>query len=313
MSAGLERRLPSKAIRRNREVEAVVQTIHCWTDGQLQGIGRKAADQGFSDRLRSIAAYIDACLLTISQLADSDRIRPFQKIAAEEDDRPIPAEGPALRVGFYPIAANPLHWGHILVGLTVMASMSLDKVVFLIAGEDRRKPGMPAAQLRHKLGRSVLETFHPLFAYSSLALGTDLDGETNFGRMLSLNSRQRMEAFYIAGADHYRRTTSAGEPDTLQKLEWIVDERAKAGCGLHTISAVFLDRDGVDARRQKAATSLKVRVLPPLPFSFSSTAARNALSEEELPDEGFSEALASLPYSYFLEIRESRLYSGRLP
>ena len=103
-----------------------------------------------------------------------------------------------------------MHWGHILVALSAMAASKLDKVVFVIAGSDPRKPSMTSEETRHHLGRSVIEMFHPLFAYSPLALGTDLDGETNLARLLKLNSHQPMDVFYIAGGDHYRRQT-AGE------------------------------------------------------------------------------------------------------
>ncbi len=187
-----------------------------------------------------------------------------------------------------------------------MASLRLDKVVFVIAGTDCRKPSMLPAEIRHRLGRSVIETFDPVFAYSSLALHTGYDGETNFGRLLCLNSRQRMEAFYIAGADHYSRANTQGEPDTIEKLERVVEEQEKAGNSLHTISAVFIDRRGVDREQGHVATSLKVRILPALPLSFSSTAARHALCKE-----AFCEALISLPYSCLLEIRKSGLYAGK--
>jgi hypothetical protein len=188
----------------------------------------------------------------------------------------------------------------------VMASMSLDKIVYLIAGEDSRKPGMASARARHQLGRSVIEKFNPLFAYSSLAFDTALDGETNLGRLLSLNAGQPMEVFYIAGADHFRRKTACGEPDTIQKLERVVEEQKMVGGERNTISAVFLDREGMIREQGSVATSLKVHVLPPLPFSFSSTAVRQALCRE-----AFSESLVSLPYSCLLKIQESGLYIGQ--
>jgi len=196
-----------------------------------------------------------------------------------------------------------MHWGHVLVGLSAMALLQLDKVVFIIAGTDIRKPFMVSAENRHRLGRTVIETFNPLIAYSPLALGTDLDGETNFGRLLKLNAQQALEAYYIAGGDHYRRTTSEGEPDTVQKLERVVEEEAKGGNTHHDISAVFIDRDGETGQREQVSTSLNVHFLPPIPFSVSSTAVRNALRRDD-----FSEDLVSLPYSCFLEIRSNGLY-----
>jgi hypothetical protein len=288
-----------------RRAEDAIRGIRRSAYMQLFGTAQWATDIACRDRLHSIAAYIDASLDKISELSDSEQIRPLRQISLAEGDRPFPIEERGLRIGFYPLAANPLHWGHILVGLSSMASLRLDKIVFLIAGEDKRKPWMLSAHTRHRLGRSIIATFNPLFAYSSLALGTDLDGEMNFGRLLGINRDQRMEAFYIAGGDHYRRATERGEPDTIQKLEWIVEELEKAGDGLHSISAVFLDREGANTQKEEVATSLNVQVLPPLPLVFSSTAARQALGKE-----AFSEALGSLPYSYLQEIKAAGLYTG---
>ena len=111
-----------------------------------------------------------------------------------------------------------------------------------------------------------------------------------------------MDAFYIAGADHYRRTTASGEPDTIAKLER-VEEQEEAGSRLQTVSAIFLHREGMKGEQGKVTTSLNVHVLPPIPFSFSSSAVRHALCKQ-----AFSEALGSLPYSVLLEIRAGGLY-----
>ena len=262
-----------------------------------------ATDPECRDYLHAVTAAVEERLNVISELAVADRIRLSCQVALAADDEPFPEDPRYLRVGVYPVAANPMHWGHVLVGLSAMALLQLDKVVFIIAGTDIRKPFMVSAENRHRLGRTVIETFNPLIAYSPLALGTDLDGETNFGRLLKLNAQQALEAYYIAGGDHYRRTTSEGEPDTVQKLERVVEEEAKGGNTHHDISAVFIDRDGETGQREQVSTSLNVHFLPPIPFSVSSTAVRNALRRDD-----FSEDLVSLPYSCFLEIRSNGLY-----
>ena len=299
------RRVPLRPTQINREAGEAIRNIRRSADLQLFGMEQLAPDRALRDRLFSIGACLDERLAIISELAKSGQTRPFRQIALSEGKRPAPVENRCLRIGVYPLAANPLHWGHILVGLAAIASMKLDKVVFIIAGADSRKPWMLSADARHQLGRSVIERFHPLFAYSPLALGTDLDGETNFGRLLSHNPCQRMEAFYVAGADHCRRATAQGQPDTIQKLERVVEVEKKAGNTLHTVSAVFVDRAGEEGRQREVATFLKMQFLAPIPFSFSSTATRRALRKEM-----FSEALVSLPYSCLLEIQEGALYAG---
>jgi hypothetical protein len=149
----------------------------------------------------------------------------------------------------------------------------------------------------------VIESFHPLFAYSPLALGTDFDGETNLGRLLKLNRQQALEIFYIAGGDHYQRTTPSGEPDTIEKLERVTTEN---GNPHHKVSAVFIDRENSRRHHKKVDTFLKVHILPEIPFSFSSTEARKALCKD-----AFCVALVSLPYSCLLEIRTGGLYTGK--
>jgi len=94
-----------------------------------------------------------------------------------------------------------------------------------------------------------------------------MERRTSSGCSASIRGR-RIDAFYIAGADHYRRTTARGDPDTIQKLESIVEKQKKTTRGLHTISAVFLDREGIAEEQGKVATFLKVHVLPRCPSFF---------------------------------------------
>jgi nicotinic acid mononucleotide adenylyltransferase len=272
---------------------------------QLIEMAQWATDPAGRACLESILACVQERFSIISELARTAHIRPFSQVVLAEGDPSVLIEKQPLRVGVYPLAANPLHWGHILVGLTAIASLTLDKVIYLIAGKDRRKPTLLPEETRHHLGRSVIETFHPLFAYSPLALGTELDGETNLGRFLKLNPHQPMEVFYVVGADHYRRTTAHGEPDTIEKLERVVKGQRKTQAR-HSISVAFMDRSDAKVRRRKVRTSLDVRFLPAIPLPFSSTAARKALCRQ-----GFSEPLVSLPYSCLLEIRTEGLYVGK--
>lgn len=271
---------------------------------QLKGSNQWLTEPECRKRLCSVAKSLDDRLGAVAELAKFGQIYPFRQLALSECDAPVPTDERPLRVGVYPLAANPMHWGHILVALTAMASIRLDKVVFIIAGADGRKPSMLSADTRHRLGRSVIEMFCPLFAYSPLALDTDLDGETNFGRLLRLNSYLRVDAFYIAGADHYRRTTPEGDADTIAKLERVFEKQG--GNLRHTISAVFVGRNGAGREVGKVDTFLDVHFLPPIPLSLSSTAVRRALCREDL-----CEASVSLPYSCLLEIRRGRLYGSQ--
>ena len=209
-----------------------------------------------------------------------------------------------LRVGLYPIAANPLHWGHVLIGLRAMARLQLDKVVYVISGRDHRKPDMCSADLRYVMARDTLKVFGPLFACSSLAGYSGCDGETNLFRFLKLNRQQHMDMFYIAGGDHCRRFYPGTEyPDTLVKLELTRDARIFSyKPAMHAISAAFIE---VAVMLGMSKPALMFSFLHALPFAASSTMVRAALDGT-----GPRSDLALLPYSAYVDIRALKLYVG---
>ena len=190
----------------------------------------------------------------------------------EKDVESFPKKERELAVGIYPVAADPLHWGHLLIGLQAIASLKLDKVVFVLAGDDPRKPQITPVARRHPIGRAVLGIFSPFFAYSSIAVGTELDGETNLFRLLALNAAQRLRAYYMAGGDHYRLKDADGHDDTIPKIEKNMDRPdLKFWADKHNISLAFIARGG---RREEVPTALDVNFLPAIPFAASSTHAR---------------------------------------
>ncbi len=285
---------------------AAVHLIRSMAHAHLTGIMQWVSDPECRSCLHEIASIADDLLSCVHELVRSGQIQPAHRLAlAEKERRPIAIDR-ILRIGIYPLAANPMHWGHILVGLAVMAFLKLDKIVFVIAGKDDRKPQMTAPETRHQLGISVLENFAPIFEYSPIALGTRLDGETNFGRILALNSDQRMETWYIAGMDHYRRKNLAGEPDTLEKLERVVKEQESVGNRRHSISLIFVERGANPGERGDRETFLNVHLLPPFPIALSSTAARRALCQGGT----LCDAVVSLPYACLLTTRANGSNSG---
>jgi hypothetical protein len=208
-----------------------------------------------------------------------------------------------LRVGVLPTAGNPLHWMHLIGGLEAMAICRLDKVIYVIAGNDPRKPNLPRSVIRHRIGRNILGVFRPLFACTPISLHSAADGETNLFRILQMNSGRAIEAFYISGTDHYNRyNPRTGEPDTIQKLEDGVrqrifgyDERR------NPISAIFVNRG--EPAADSIETFLNTGFIRRTPFNASSTSIREALEGR-----GLLEDLATLPYSVFQNIRKSTLY-----
>ena len=259
-------------------------------------------DEPFETMYRTAAEH----LFAIENLCCDGDIDPRAWVRTCDGDEPCLPYPRRLRVGFYPIAANPLHWGHLLIGLRAMASLQLDKVVYVISGRDGRKPSMGFADQRYIMASDMQKLFGPLFAFSSLARHSGCDGETNLFRFLKLNRQQQMDMFYIAGGDHYRRFYPGTEyPDTLAKLELHMDARIFSyKPSMHRISAALIERG---SHAGQVETSLDVEFLQALPFAASSTMIRAALNGA-----GPRSDLAILPYSAYVDIRAMKLYGGQL-
>lgn len=211
-------------------------------------------------------------LSKIAGLIRSGEIDPSAALRAGEGDPAVPAVGRELRVGVYPVAADPFQWGHILIALRAMAEHKLDKVVFVLAGDDPRKPQMTPSGFRHAMGRAVMDAFSPLFAYSSIAVGTQYDGETNIFRLLKLNPQQSVHAFYIVGGDHYRLKDKNGGDDTLLKMEKHLGDPNRFDADKHKVSLIFVERGEPLAR---IPTPLDIHFLPDVGFDASSTRVRS--------------------------------------
>ena len=222
--------------------------------------------------LSQVRAEGDDLLGHIGRDMAAGKIDPRGALRVSENDPAGDAGGQELRVGIYPVAADPFQWGHLLIGLRAIAAFGLDKVVFVLAGDDPRKPAMTPSDFRHPMGRAVLDAFAPFFEYSPIALGTTYDGETNMVRILSLNAGRRLKAFYLVGGDHYRLTDKKGNPDTLPKLEKnIADPALGFDASYHSVEAIFIARDGGE---EHVPTAMQVHFLPPVPFEASSTLVR---------------------------------------
>lgn len=254
------------AAERRQASEGVRRRFHGQLDAMLR---REPEDKPLLEQVRTEG---DALLSEIDRLMSRGEIDPRASLRTGPQDPEVKAQRRELRVGVYPVAADPFQWAHLLIGLRAMAAFRLDKVVFVLAGDDPRKPAMTPTDFRHPMGRAVLGTFAPFFEYSSIAVGTTYDGETNIFRMLALNPKQRMKAFYLVGGDHYRLKDKNGNDDTLPKIEKrLRDPAAGHDPARHSIEAAFIAREGMDAH---VPTSLEVHFLPNMSFEASSTLVR---------------------------------------
>ena len=255
----------------------------------------------------SIALSLKQLLDQADDLWKGKKINPHVKIRTSSDNPQKPTVNRALRIGIYPVAANPFHWAHMLAGLAALVRFRLDKIVYLISGSDPRKPSLISAEIRHIMGKEVLSMFMPLFGYSSIAMGSHDDGETNMFKILALNREQKIDAFYIVGADHYYRINpETGSADTIQKLEDHIERNTNNfNNDVHSVSIIFIERD---TRNHTIATDLPVAFIPELPFTASSTIIREAFQGKR----GI-EALALMPYTAYRYAIELGLYSSGNP
>ena len=272
---------------------------------QLEEMALRLEDPSSRACLACIKGYTEKHLASVAALMQTGQIDPHRRMRLSEHDGPAPIYGRPLRLGIFPITADPFHWGHLLCALSAMTFAKLDKVVFVIAGTDRRKPWLSDSDVRQQLGRSVIDLFKPLFASSPIALGTDLDGESNCFRLLALNPDQQIDAFYVAGTDHCRRVDSEGEPDTVQKIERKLKASREWSRRSQTVSLLFLGRGSAIGGTDFVDSFLDIHVLPSIPLSCSSTAIRKTLSDGSL-----CEALAALPFAAYQGIQQLGLYAN---
>jgi len=238
----------------------------------------------------------------IGNLIQEKKIEPSVNIRVSDSDTEKPVMARPIRIGFYPVAANPFHWAHLICGLSAIARFKLDKVIYVIAGDDKRKPGILPAEIRHRIGEEILKAFSPLLEYSPISLGTSLDGEASLFKTLYLNPNQRIDAYYIVGTDHYHRVNPLTKTiDTIQKLEdnilnkvWDFNEE------MNKVSAIFIERG---AREDTIETFLNVEFIPLIPFEASSTMIREAIKYNSK-----GKSLAIMPYTVYRNINKLNLY-----
>ena len=85
----------------------------------------------------------------------------------------------STNVGVLATAADPLHWGHVLMCFEAMQQCGLSRVYVLPQGGITYKPEHADRQVRHHIATAVLEPFRPLLEYTDAGLGNDRRGEEN--------------------------------------------------------------------------------------------------------------------------------------
>lgn len=106
-------------------------------------------------------------------------------------------------IGFFPITADPIHFGHILGGMAALKHCGLDFVLIDVAGEVRHKNVFANQRQRHDMARLAIKKHEPYLRYSSIGRGNDLSGEERFVRFFrSRYALYMKKIYYIAGIDN---------------------------------------------------------------------------------------------------------------
>ncbi len=282
-----------------KQVQAMRSSLH----EELRRMGNLIGSNVADYLLKEISSTIEKLLDEITALYSMGDVSPFARLRVSYQDESQPSDDTTLRIGILPLAANPIHWGHIATGLEAIAELKLDKVVYIIAGDiqDSKEPAL----VRHAMGHSVLKLFSPLLAYSDIAYGYAFDDMTNIFRLLQLNEDRKIQAVYISGADHHTELV----PDTCITADTQVAECARLKQHLsfqenmHGVSTAFVS---CGPHCSELKSGYDTMVIPTLPFETSSSMIRRAIKGQE-PRHN----LALLPYTAYVDIRAFSLYDEK--
>ena len=239
-------------------------------------------------RIAEIQAQVAARLRAIAKLMTSSRIDPWIRLRLSPADALLsPSTNPA-RVGVFPVSANPLHWGHLLCGLTVMARAGLDKVIYVITSDSCPAEDLFPEEIRRGGAADAIALFQPLFTLVPTSAGKSLGGPSSLFRLLGLNAQQMVEAFYI----------SAGECSPSSSIEELIATLLGGGAAhnerMHSVNLVVIN----DAGQRPTLENPRTLVVPaPLPAA-SAAGIRAALRSPQHRDE-----LAFLPAGVFRHFR----------
>ena len=246
---------------------------------QLRLVARDRGQDAHAAPYGWIAAQLRRSLVRIGRHVDEGTIDLEEVVRRSEGERAGPARDRVLRLGVFPLSANPLHWGHVLFPLEAIAELGLDRVVLVVQGGDPRKGAALAQTLRHRhqLVREALVLFEPLLDYSNVGRSNVRPGESNLLELIRLNAPRRMEVWYMAGCDHARCRDDAGRPDTLARLAAVAGASA-FDPHRHRLRALFARRGCGIPDPCGVRSPVPVRFLPEVLLASSTAVRRGDLS-----------------------------------
>jgi nicotinic acid mononucleotide adenylyltransferase len=218
--------------------------------------------RGDAQPLNAIQHSVRSSLDQITRDRTAGKTRSARVRNSRSDAAP-PIQPREIRLLFFPLAADPPHWGHLGNALAAVARMKLDHVVVVPAGDDPRKPGLLPLDFRLPMLKYVVAPYGELFSVSDINRETNVRGEDNLFHLLHLNPKQRIHAYFLVGSDHYQLQNAAGNPDTLAAFSQNIAERlAGFDPTLHKVTALFFGREGKPLPKIEMSYPIEVMVQP---------------------------------------------------
>ncbi len=174
-----------------------------------------------------------------------------------------------MRAGVFGGTFDPIHLGHLAVARSIQSTLSLDKVVFVPAGQPWMKAGTPVSPVKDRVEMvrlavarrkafelSTMEADRPGPSYA-------VDTMDALRRLL----RRGSDLFFLLGSDALKDVAKWKEPQRLIRLCQLV-AFARPGCGLPVMEdleaavpgisrrVVFVEVPQVDVR----ATAIRQRI-----------------------------------------------------
>lgn len=215
---------------------------------------------------------------------------------------------PNKRVGFFPVAGDPIHWAHLLTAFKILADHDLDQIVIISGGYDPSKPKLVHPDIRFPMIKEALKIFEELIVLSDITLEKEYalqKGENNLFNLLH-KAQETYDAYYIVGSDHYNWSATGKDgvtrDDTLKILSDNIEKNKFKR--KHSISAIFILRGGESAEELNAIKPPNFKVLFNEPhFAYSSTQIRNEF--KNTTNDG---SITYIPSNIYNMIVEKNLY-----
>jgi len=249
-------------------------------------LGRASAGR----RITEIQARARTLLHDVARGIATQQINPWSRIRLSPEEPPLSPSASSVRVGVFPLSANPIHWGHLLSALSAMTAARLDKIVFVISSDSSPAAEVYPEELRRGAAAEAIALFQPLFTLVPASAGKTLNGPASLFRLLGLNGQQMVEAFYLAAWD------SGSSAAAIMDAVW---SRASVGPAshadrLHPVSVVMMGPEGPYPAGQSDRVLSVPQALPWISTANVRSALRSALHRDEL---------AALPACAFRHLR----------